>query len=290
MVDTDGNLWFPDSAHIDPRRNGAQRGGEPTARPAWGNRVRGSRERLLILVYLVLTYLVAAIPFGLVVTTLYGGDVDLRAAGSGNIGATNVARLFGWRLALPVLLLDIGKGFVPVLLAPLVWPDGGVLWGGVVGLVAFLGHCYPAYLEFRGGKGVATGGGAMLALAPIPSLVAVGVWGGLLLVTGRSSVAALGATLGVVVLAGVLQPQVVWVAALLAVGVAIRHVANIRRLMAGEERAVIHPVRWGRRRAEKPSPEELLLQGPSGSEATVPLWREEVVDPLEATDPGSTAG
>src|SRR5690606_36079791 len=122
-----------------------------------------------------------AVPVGVVVTTLFGGDEDVRREGSGNIGATNVARVHGWRLAVPVMILDVGKGLVPVLVAGWAWP--GLLpgvelaWLTAVGLVAFLGHCYPIYLAFHGGKGVATGAGAILAIAPLPTLVAVATWG-----------------------------------------------------------------------------------------------------------------
>lgn len=235
--------------------------------------------------YLLLTYLFAAVPFGLVVSTLYGNDTDLRQAGSGNIGTTNVARVFGWKLAVPVLVLDILKGLLPVLLAPLVLPDAGLWWGALVGAAAFVGHCWPVYLEFRGGKGVATGAGVMLALAPVPTLFAAAVWGAILALTGRSSVAALGATVSLIGLAAFITPAVLWVTVLLAVGVLVRHVANIRRLVAGEEKAVVRPVRWGSR-GEGPSADEVLQQGPGGSERTVPLWREEVADPLDPTDPG----
>ncbi len=236
---------------------------------------------MTLALYLLFTYLIAAVPFGLVISTLYGGDVDLRAAGSGNIGATNVARVFGWRLAGPVLLLDVLKGFLPVILAPLTWAEGGLLWGGTVGLVAFVGHCWPIYLEFRGGKGVATGGGVLLALAPVPTLFAVALWGGLLAGTGRSSVAGLGATTSMVALSALLRPAVLPVAVLLALGVMLRHATNIRRLVRGEERQVIKPVRWGRRRAEGPTVEEILAQGPGGVPIDAPLWRETPVDPLE---------
>jgi acyl phosphate:glycerol-3-phosphate acyltransferase len=230
--------------------------------------------------YLLLVYLVAAVPFGLVLTTLYGGDVDVRTAGSGNIGATNVARVYGWRLAGPALGLDLLKGYLPVLLAPFVL-DAGLWWATLVGAVAFVGHCWPVYLEFRGGKGVATGAGVMLAIAPVPTLFASVLWGLVLALTGRSSVAALTATVGLVALAAWLRPGVLPVAALLALGIAARHVANIRRLVRGEESQVVRPVRWNRR-TDTLTPEEVLAQGPAGTEASVPLWHEPIEDPLEA--------
>jgi glycerol-3-phosphate acyltransferase PlsY len=228
---------------------------------------------LVELGFLLLTYLVAAVPFGVVVTTLAGVDVDVRASGSGNIGTTNVARVAGWRVAGPVLALDALKGFVPVALAPFFWSfDAAWLptWGAVVALTAFVGHCWPIYLELRGGKGVATGAGALLALAPEPTLLAIVVWIAVLALTGRSSVAALGATFGLVAFSAWLAPGVLPVTALLALGVLIRHVANIRRLVHGEEQELVRPVRWGGRRQDA-TLDDVLAQGPSGG-ASASIW------------------
>jgi len=235
-------------------------------------------------VYLALVYLLAAVPFGLVITTLYGGDVDVRAAGSGNIGATNVARVYGWTIAVPVLLLDALKGLLPVLLAPFVW-DAGLPWQGLVGLVAFIGHCWPVYLEFRGGKGVATGAGMMLGLAPVPTLFAIALWGAVLGLTGRSSIAALVATAGLVGLTGFLAFGALPFAGLLAIGILVRHTSNIGRIVRGEEQQVVRGVRWNRR-ATGPSAEAALAQGPAGGDASEPVWRERVEDPLKGDDEG----
>ncbi|MEQ1506740.1 MAG: glycerol-3-phosphate acyltransferase, partial [Myxococcota bacterium] len=193
--------------------------------------------------FLGLSYLVAAIPFGIVITTLYGGEADIRSAGSGNIGGTNVARLYGWRLAVAVIALDAAKGFVPVALARGWWPTAGVWWPA---LVLAVGHCFPVYLEFKGGKGVATSAGGLLALSPTVAVGALAAWIGLLGVTGRSSVAALGATATAIGLAAWLAPSLVWVVVAIGVGVAATHVPNVRRLIRGEEGAVVRPVKWGR--------------------------------------------
>ena len=230
------------------------------------------------LFYLLLTYLLAAVPFGIGVTTLWGAGIDIRAAGSGNIGATNVARVYGWRLAGWVVALDVSKGFLPTFGALLLWPERG-WWSGLVAAVAFIGHCWPVYLEFKGGKGVATGAGALLALAPLPSAVGFALWSALLALTGRSSVAALGATLAVVGLVAWLTPGVLIIVLCLAMGIAVRHYANIRRLMAGEEQAVIRPVRW-RRGTEGRSAEAALGESPAGESALPPLWRTHD-DPLD---------
>ncbi len=232
--------------------------------------------------FVALTYLLAAVPFGLVVSTLFGGEVDIRSAGSGNIGTTNVARVHGWRVAAPVLALDLAKGFVPVWLAGSMWPAEGLLWQGVVAVVAFVGHCFPIYLELRGGKGVATGAGAMLAVSAGPTALAAVVWVAILAGTGRSSVAGLSATLALVVLGAWLDPVALPVMLLLGAAIFATHTSNIRRLVAGEEGAVVRPVRWGRKRVLPPTAEQVLAQGPGGQQDHAPReWREAVVDPLE---------
>lgn len=230
-----------------------------------------------------LTYLVAAVPFGLVVTTLYGDDVDIRGAGSGNIGATNVARLYGWRLAAPVVALDVAKGFAPVALAQLMWPEWGGWWPGLVALVAFWGHCRSVFLEFRGGKGVATGAGGLLAVAPLPTLGAAAVWITVVAITGRSSIGALTAVLSAVGLVAWLDPQTLGLVGLIAASVAVTHISNIRRIVKGEEKQVINPVRW-RRSVAAPTAEHLLEQAPSGASLGPALWREAAGDPLEVDE------
>lgn len=223
-----------------------------------------------MLTWLLGTYLLAAVPYGLVLTTLFGGETDLRASGSGNIGATNVARTHGWKLAVPALLLDMGKGALPVLGATLLWPE--VWWlPATAGLVAFFAHCWPVYLEFHGGKGVATAAGVMLVLAPWPALGAVGVWLALLGATGRSSVAALTATVALVGLVAWLQPTLLLMAALLMAGIVIRHLTNIRRLVRGEEAAIVRPVRLGRE-AGQPMGAEVLEESPAGNKEASEAW------------------
>lgn len=235
-----------------------------------------------MLAWIVLTYLVAAIPFGLVLTTLYGGDVDIRSTGSGNVGATNVARVYGWKLAAGALTLDVAKGAVFTGLARLLWPDVGLWFAGLVAATAFLAHCFSVYLEFRGGKGVATGAGGMLAISPIPALCAAAVWAVTLKVTGRSSVAALLAATSLIGWSYWLDLSAMPVVLFLAAGIAYTHVSNIRRLMAGEEAQIVRSVRWGRRQV--PDPAALLEQGPAGSNTAPPVWRETANHPLEPTE------
>lgn len=207
------------------------------------------------------------------VTTLYGGESDIRTTGSGNIGGTNVARVYGWRLAIAVILLDAAKGFVPVALARLWWPDAGLWWPALVLATCFVGHCFPVYLEFRGGKGVATSAGGLVALSPRVALLAGALWLVLLGATGRSSVAALGATFGAIGFALWLDPWVAPVVVAIGLAVMATHIPNIRRLIRGEEGSVVRPVRWGRVSAVRPDPDVLLHQGPTGG-PPVAAWRD----------------
>lgn len=226
------------------------------------------------LIYLALTYLVAAIPFGVVVTTFQEHDLDVRAAGSGSIGAANVARLFGWKVAARVLLLDLLKGLVPVLGAYLLWPEGGRAFASVVALVAFVGHCWPVYLEFRGGKGVTTAAGAMLGISPIATALSGAAWLVLLAFTGRASIASLGATLAAFGFAAWFDPAALLLVALLAIGIAVRHASNIVRVAQGDEEEFVRPVRWGRRSAGPASAEEVLQQDPAGGARPSVAWKE----------------
>lgn len=228
-------------------------------------------EALLAGVLLVVTYLVAAVPFGLVMTTWWGGaEVDLRDTGSGNIGATNVARTHGWRLALAVLALDAAKGAAPVLLAGWLLPAWTTL-PGLAALVAFAGHCWPVYLGFRGGKGVATAAGALLALSPWATLVACVAWGAALAWQGRASVASLVAAVTLVVAALLLDLGHLPVVLAIAAGIGLTHRANVRRLARGTESTVAPAAR---RVARAPlTADQALAQGPAGLGAGPPAWR-----------------
>ncbi len=136
---------------------------------------------------LLLGYLLGAVPFGLVLTKAAGlGDV--RAIGSGNIGATNVLRTGRKGLAAATLLLDAGKGAAAVLLAGLIWPEQPQ-FPALAGIGALFGHLFPAWLGFRGGKGVATLAGIVAALHWPTALVAVALWGAVLALTRYSSLA-----------------------------------------------------------------------------------------------------
>ena len=180
---------------------------------------------------LALGYAVGAVPFGLLLTRLAGlGDV--REIGSGNIGATNVLRTGSRPLAAATLLLDAGKGTAAVLLAARWGPDITI----VAALGAFLGHLFPVWTGFRGGKGVATALGIMLALAWPAGLLACGIWLTVAAALRYSSLAALAAlALAPVFMWQFGDPQRMEFTVLMAIAVWLRHAANIRRLLAGTE-------------------------------------------------------
>ena len=181
---------------------------------------------------LLIGYLLGSIPFGVVLTRLTGAG-DLRQIGSGNIGATNVLRTGRKDLAAATLLLDAVKGTVAVLLARRFAGEGAALAAGVG---AFLGHIFPVWLGFRGGKGVATFLGALIALAWPAALAFALVWLGVAVVTRYSSAAALGASVASVLTAALLRPPTVPI--VLAAMVLLlwwKHRDNISRLLAGAE-------------------------------------------------------
>ena len=177
-------------------------------------------------------YLLGSIPFGLILTRMAGFG-DIRAIGSGNIGATNVLRTGDKRLAAATLLLDAGKGAVAALIGHHFWgPDIAL----AAGLGAMLGHLFPVWLGFRGGKGVATGIGVLLGLDWRLGLMTIGCWLLVALVTRFSSLAALFAFAATPVLAWFLiDRQLAEFSLILAVLVWISHRANLLRLVKGEE-------------------------------------------------------
>ncbi len=182
---------------------------------------------------LLLGYVLGSIPFGLLLTR-FAGLGDVRAIGSGNIGATNVLRTGRKGLAAATLLLDAAKGAAAVLLAGAIWPDASL--GGMAGIAAFLGHLYPVWLRFRGGKGVATMIGIVAALLWPAALAVVAVWILALAVTRRSSVGGMSGALAAPVAAFALGRVDL---AILFLGLALlilwTHRANIGRLIDGTE-------------------------------------------------------
>ena len=185
----------------------------------------------IIVFALVGGYLLGSVPFGLVLTRLAGLG-DIRKIGSGNIGATNVLRTGNKPLALAVLLLDSGKGAAAVLLAAQL-SEGAAL---AAGLGAVLGHLFPVWLGFKGGKGVATTLGTLLALAWPVGLIACGVWLLVALIFRISSAAALTAIATTPVAALLIKtPALAITTLLIAALVWYKHAANIGRLLKGTE-------------------------------------------------------
>ena len=176
-------------------------------------------------------YLLGSVPFGLLLTRAAGAG-DLRGIGSGNIGATNVLRTGRKGLAAATLLLDLGKGLAAVLIAARLWPD----WTGAAALGAFLGHCFPVWLRFKGGKGVATTAGIAFGLAWPVGLAYAMTWIGLLLTVRISSVAGMSVAVVAPLAALALgQGEAAGVLAVIAAVVLFQHRENIGRLRAGTE-------------------------------------------------------
>jgi acyl phosphate:glycerol-3-phosphate acyltransferase len=193
---------------------------------------------------LVAGYLAGSVPFGLILARTVAGK-DVRAAGSGNIGATNVARVVGKKLGLVTLVLDVLKGFLPVLAASFVALGAGAaphrfFLEGLVGLAALLGHCFPVWLKLRGGKGVATGLGVLLAHRPEVAAVGLVAFGLGYALVRRVSAGSVVAALAVVLALAVRGPHG---ATLLPIGLCAliilgKHHGNIRRLLQGRELTV----------------------------------------------------
>jgi glycerol-3-phosphate acyltransferase PlsY len=186
------------------------------------------------LLAVLIAYFLGSLPFGYWVPRLVRGE-DIRTKGSGNVGASNVFRVYGRSLGISVAVLDVAKGFAAASLG--LWA-GGALVGVLAGAAAMIGHARPVFMRFqRGGKMVATAGGATFALAPLAAFVCIGVWLVVFLMTRFASLAS-------IVTAGMLAVLVValgyeWPIAVFgvagAVAVIALHHANIRRLFAGTE-------------------------------------------------------
>lgn len=186
---------------------------------------------LVTVAVLVGAYLLGSIPFGIVLTRLAGAG-DLRQIGSGNIGATNVLRTGRKGLAAATLLLDGGKGAAAVLLAQAFQPDVA-LWAG---FAAFVGHLYPVWLRFNGGKGVATMLGVSLAAWWPAGLAFAGVWLAMLAISRRSSVGGLSGAVAAPIAAALGgQSDAVLVMLVMAILVVWKHRGNIARLLDGSE-------------------------------------------------------
>lgn len=198
--------------------------------------------------WLLASYLLGAVPTSYLVSRAFA-KIDLRQHGSGNLGATNLYRVLGWKYAVPVALFDIAKGAIPVLVfAP--QASSSELFALACGIAAIVGHVFSVFVRFKGGKGVATAAGVMLGLTPLALGIAAAVWGLVLLLTGYVSLGSIAAAavlpLAVYLLENPTRPEVLWVDILVAVGVILLHRRNIERLFKGTES------RFGKRAASTP--------------------------------------
>jgi glycerol-3-phosphate acyltransferase PlsY len=181
---------------------------------------------------IVLAFFLGSLPFGLIVARLFF-KTDIRAQGSGNIGAANAARTLGKGAGALVLALDALKGFVPTILAQ---DFGGLPLALLAGFAAIVGHCYSPFMRFRGGKGVATELGVLFGLAWQAALVFIGVWIAAVLATGYASVGSLLASLSTIATLWLfLDARAAIYAACAVAIIAWRHRENIERLLDGRE-------------------------------------------------------
>ena len=195
---------------------------------------------ILKFLLIIFAYLLGSIPTGLLLSRALAGK-DPRQQGSRNIGATNVMRTIGKTLGIITLLGDVLKGIIPVVIAQWLIKDN--YWVAGTGLAAFLGHCFPVYLRFRGGKGVATALGVFLPLAPLAVVLDIFFFAG---VAATSRIVSVGS-----ILAAVAMPVLIWLlgyplpSVILGICIAMliiyRHKENIQRLLAGGENRL-----WGR--------------------------------------------
>ena len=183
---------------------------------------------------ILIGYAVGSLPIGYLVAQKRGGGIDLRRVGSGNVGAANVYRTAGLSTAIAVMIADMGKGALAVLLA------GGGAPAVAAGVAAVIGHIYPVWLRFRGGKGVATASGVFAVLTPIPTLIAAATFA---VVVARTRFVSLGSIVATIVL-----PVIEWLtpgrraldvgATIIASVILFRHRGNVARLLSRTERAL----------------------------------------------------
>jgi glycerol-3-phosphate acyltransferase PlsY len=200
---------------------------------------------------ILISYLIGSFPTAIIAGRLLIKD-DIRKHGSGNAGATNVFRVLGWKPALVVVLIDIAKGFIPVFFIAKAVTAGVPLGTTVImiiaGVSAIAGHVWTVFAGFRGGKGVGTGFGVLLGLAPVPALITLGVWIIITLLTKIVSVASISAALTFPLVLFVQRmlgrpvPLALHIlSGVLALFILVTHRKNIGRLIRGEEKKISRP-------------------------------------------------
>ena len=201
---------------------------------------------MVILAVSIASYLFGSIPFGYLAGRLAG--IDIRKVGSGNVGATNVVRVLGKQYGYPVFVLDVLKGFGAVKISMLIAPGRPPEWNSpeIFGILAaissVLGHLYPPWLKFQGGKGVATSAGALLALTPVATLIGVAIWIIVFWLTRYVSLASITAAVALPIVILVVRSHdqnngkpLVYSSACVAVVIIWRHRSNLSRLIQGTE-------------------------------------------------------
>ncbi|MBL1244086.1 MAG: glycerol-3-phosphate 1-O-acyltransferase PlsY [Sulfurimonas sp.] len=194
--------------------------------------------------FFIAAYLVGGIPFGLLLAKKFAG-VDIKASGSGSIGATNVLRVvketnpsLAKKLGIATLALDALKGVVVLLVASLLGMSESTLWG--IGVLAVIGHCFSPYLSLEGGKGIATGMGVMMFMLPLETLIALLVWGVLAKIIKISSVSSLTGVLVLLISSFFIHPEMAHAPVVFIVFILYyKHIPNIIRLFSGQEKAVV---------------------------------------------------
>ena len=188
------------------------------------------------IIWILVAYFVGSIPSGFLIFRM-GESKDIRRFGSQSTGATNVLRLKGWRYALPVLVIDVLKAALPVWLALRSFPaDRRVAFG--VALMVVLGHCFPVFIVFKGGKGVSTAMGSYAILATIPFLFSLAVFAGVIAITRYVSLGSLLAALSfpLIVYFDRGDSGLAWLGLAIFAVIVLRHAGNIQRLFKGRER------------------------------------------------------
>jgi glycerol-3-phosphate acyltransferase PlsY len=194
--------------------------------------------------FFILAYLVGGIPFGLLLAKWFAG-VDVKSSGSGSIGATNVLRVvketnpgLAKKLGAATLALDALKGMVVLFIAMAIGLSEATLWG--IAVLAVIGHCFSPYLNFEGGKGVATGMGVMIVMLPVETVIALVVWAVAAKIIRISSLSSMTALLALVVASFILKPEMAHAPVLIIAFILFyKHIPNFIRLIKGEEKRVI---------------------------------------------------
>lgn len=190
-----------------------------------------------IIVSFAIGYLSGSVPYGVVLGKLLGHG-DIRKSGSGNIGATNALRVGGKKLGILTLICDVLKALIPVLIAKVYFNMDYAL---AMALGAFIGHVFPIWLKFKGGKGVAVGGGIILALAPIAGLAICGVWFLTAVISRYSSLSAILAASSAPIICGFATEnfQIMVLASVVSIVLLLKHHENIKRLLQGKESKIV---------------------------------------------------